>query len=371
MFFPVSEPYLGDRERELLLEAFDSGWISSKGSFIKKFEDEFARYCHRSYGVSVGNGTLAIHLALLALGVGPGDEVLVPSFTFIASVNPIRHVGATPVFVEVDKKTLTVDVEDFKKKITPKTKAAIMVPLYGHSVDYDPLLILCDEHNIHVVEDAAEAHGSKYKGKRVGKFGDLSCFSFYGNKIITTGEGGIILTDNESLYEKMKILKNHGMSPNQKYEHPIVGYNFRMTNLQAAIGCAQLEKIETILAKRREINEQYEFHLKEIVDTGKIVFQPRAEWAELNHWFFSILLVQPEKRDQLMQALQEKGIDSRPFFSPIHKQACYTDYAHLEFPVTELLSKQGINLPTHPGLESKDIALISSILKKILNSSNF
>src|SRR3989344_2611588 len=260
----ISEPTIGNEELENIVNAVKSGWISSKGEFVEKFEKTFARYCDRKYGISCSNGTTALHLALLAVNIKHGDEVIVPNLTFISPANMVREVGGKPVFVDADKDYWGINVHELEKAITKKTKAIIVVHLYGHPCDMDKILEISEKYNLYIIEDAAEAHGAKYKDKRVGSFGDISCFSFFGNKNMTTGEGGICLTDDEKIADKINILKNHGMSKTKKYWHDEIGYNYRMTNIQAAIGLAQIGKLDKIVEKKNLIANQYYHELKNL-----------------------------------------------------------------------------------------------------------
>ena len=248
---PVSEPDISGNEKKYVLDCIETGWISSLGSYVTDFEEKFSRYCGAKHGVAVNNGTSALHLALAACGIGKGDEVIIPDMTFIATANVIAYLGGTPVFVDAEPRTWNIDVTKIKSKITKKTKAIMPVHLYGHPCDMDPLRELAEENGLLIIEDAAEAHGAEYKGKKVGALGTVGCFSFYGNKVITTGEGGMCVTNDEELAERMRLLKDHGMSAKKRYWHTVTGFNFRMTNIQAAIGVAQLEKIDQFIATKR------------------------------------------------------------------------------------------------------------------------
>ena len=357
---PIAEPSLGKEELNLLTKAFKSGWISSKGEFIEKFENEFARYCGRKYGVAVSNGTVALHLALVALDIGKRDEVIIPDLTFIATANAVTYTGAKPIFVDSHPDYWCIDPEKIEEKISKKTKAIIPVHLYGHPCDMDPILDIAEDNNLYLIEDAAEAHGAEYKGKKVGSFGDISCFSFYGNKIITTGEGGICLTDDKELSEKMRLLKDHGMNPHKRYWHEIVGYNYRMTNLQAAIGLAQLKKINKFIKKKRQIARLYEEGLRDLSDKGKITLHPEMSWAKNVYWMYSILINTEfgVSRDKLIAELEKKGIESRPFFYPINEMPPYK--LKDKFKIAYMLSRSGINLPSQSNLSKRDIKFIVS-----------
>lgn len=363
---PIAEPSLGEKELIYVSECVLTGWVSSIGKFVTQFEELFAKFCGTKYAVSTSSGTTALHLALLALDIQPGDEVIVPSLTFIATANTVRHCGATPVFVDSEMETWNIDPSLIEAAITPKTKAIIPVHIYGHPADMDPILAIAKKYNLYVIEDAAEAHGALYKGKNVGSLGDLGIFSFFGNKIITTGEGGMVVTDDEELYNKMQILKAHGMDPNIKYIHPVLGYNYRLTNIQAAIGVAQMEKIDRLIEKKRLMAKWYEEGLKDIPG---ITLPPEKEWAKNVYWMYSILI--DEKifgitRDHLIEKLQERGIETRPFFYPIHKQPIYN--LPIKLPVTEKLSLIGLNLPSANNLNRADVEKVVKAMK-ILNSN--
>ena len=357
---PVAKPDISERELENVVEAVKSGWISSKGPFIEAFEKGFSNYLGVKHAISVSNGTVALHLALSALGVGRGHEVLVPSLTFIAAANAVTYTGASPVFIDAHPEYWCIDPGAVEKSITDRTKAIILVHLYGHPCDLDPILEIARLHDLYVIEDCAEAHGAEYRGKYVGSFGDVSCFSFYGNKIITTGEGGMCLTNSTKLAERMRILRDHGMNPNKRYWHDVVGFNYRMTNLQAAIGVAQLEKLERLVNRKREIAKLYREFLKQ---TEGIVQSPEMPWARNSYWFYSIL-VKPDIRDRLMSDLDQQGIETRPFFFPIHTLPPYQHGRKLT--TAENLSERGLNLPSGPIITDEDLHLVVSSLKTAL-----
>ncbi len=352
---PIAEPYLDKEELNNVVEAIESGWISSKGKFIRKFEKDFARYCNRKHGISTSNGTTALHLALLSLGIGEDDEVLVPDLTFISPANAIKYCNATPVLVDINKDYYGIDPEKIEEKITKKTKAIIMVHLYGYPCNVDAIEKIAKKYNLKIIEDAAEAHGAEYKNRKVGSFGDVSCFSFYGNKIITTGEGGMCLTDNSELAEKIKILRDHGKKPGEKYYHPFVGFNYRMTNLQAAVGCAQLKKIRQIIGKKDEILRKYNGLLKNLENQGKITLPKEIPWSKNVCWLYSIFIENNSElsRDEIMSKLKQKGIETKPFFYPLHSMPPYKTSE--SFPVSEELSKKGLSLPSSINLSEKDI----------------
>lgn len=357
---PVAEPQLGEQELAYVTECVKSGWISSLGKYIPMFEEGFSHYCGVKYGVATSNGTMALHLALVALGIGPGDEVLVPTLTFVATANSVRYTGANPVFVDSEPVTWNIDPAKIDEKITSRTKAIIPVHLYGHPVDMDPIMEISRKHGLKVIEDAAEAHGAQYKGRIVGGLGDMSCFSFYGNKIITTGEGGMLLTDNEQLAERARFLKDHAMSPERRYWHPEIGYNYRLTNLQAALGVAQLERIQEFVQKKRENAALYNSLLSNV---HGLTLPPEAPWARSVYWMYSVLVEEdyPLSRDDLMSKLKEADIDSRPFFYPVHTMPPYK--GDEPCPVADSLSRKGINLPSASTLTERQIERICQVLK--------
>jgi perosamine synthetase len=352
---PVAQPELGDEELQNVITAVKSGWVSSKGPFIEEFEKNFAKYIGTKFAVSASNGTTSLHLALLALGIGKADEVIVPSLDFISVANAVTYVGAKPVFVDSHPKYWCIDPS--KIKINKKTKAIIAVHLYGHPCDMDEITSIAKEHNIPIIEDCAEAHGAEYKGIKVGSFGEINCFSFFGNKIITTGEGGMCLTNNEELAGKMKILRDHGMNPQRRYWHDIIGYNYRMTNLQAALGVAQLKKINEFINKKRMIALEYN---KLLQDVPGVILPPEMSWAKNVYWLYSIL-VNPPLRNNLILYLENRGIESRPFFYPSHLMPPHR--INFSLPVAEELSSRGINLPSGTPLSKDEIAEVVASLK--------
>ena len=359
---PVAEPCLGEEELKNVVEAVKSGWISSKGKYIEEFEREIAKYCSVKYGVATANGTVALHLALKALGIGKEDEVIVPTLTFVATANAVTYCNAKPVFVDSHPEYWCIDPEEIEGKITKNTRAIIVVHLYGHPCDMDWIMDIAEDKGLYVIEDCAEAHGAEYKGKKVGASGDITCFSFYGNKIITTGEGGMCLTNNEELAEKMRLLRDHGMSKHKKYWHDIVGFNYRMTNLQAAIGVAQLKKLDEFIEKKRQIAKWYAEEMKELEEKGLIKLHPEMPWAKCVYWMYSILIEDKIKisRDVLMKKLEEKEIETRPFFVPMHLLPMYSSNEKL--PVAEELARKGLNLPSSVNLSFESIKIICSTI---------
>jgi perosamine synthetase len=361
---PISEPSLGEEELNNVVEAVKSSWISSIGRFIPEFEQGFAEYCGTKYGIATSNGTTSLHLALVTLGIGAGDEVIVPTLTFVATANAVAYCNARPVFVDSHPDYWCMDPARIEEKITKKTKAILPVHLYGHPCDMDAITRIARKHNLYVIEDAAEAHGAEYKGKKVGSFGDISCFSFYGNKIITTGEGGMCLTDDPKLADKMKGLRDHGMNPHKRYWHDYIGYNYRITNMQAAVGVAQLSKMDSFLKKRAQIRGWYDSFLQ---DVKGITLQPEMNWAKSICWMYCLLLDNKFiDRDNLMKALKEEGIDTRPFFYPLHVLPPYDKGE--KHRVAEELASQGINLPSSVKLDKPTVKKIADTVIRIMKS---
>ena len=362
-FIPIYQPDLSGDELRYVTDCLESTWISSLGKYIDRFEQSFASYCGTDFGVSCANGTVALHLILAAYGIGPGDEVIIPTLTFVATANAVRYTGATPVFVDADAITWNMDPALIEERVSPRTKAIIAVHLYGHPADMDPIMDLAEKHHLIVIEDAAEAHGAEYKGRRVGDLGHAAAFSFYGNKVITTGEGGMVVTSDGDLAERARFLKDHGMSKEKRYWHPEVGFNYRMTNIQAAIGLAQLKRIDQIIERKRQIAAWYN---EMLADCPGVVLPPEAPWARSVYWLYSVLISDEAKidRDQLMVVLREMGIDSRPFFYPMHQLPPYRTSQF--FPVADKLSASGMNLPSYPTLSLGQVERICQIIRKNL-----
>lgn len=356
---PIYRPFIDEQERCAILEAFDSGWISSKGEFIKKFENSFSKFISKSYGVSVSNGTVALHLALAALGIGKGDEVIVPNLTFAATANAAIYQGASPVFVDVEKENWGLDPELLEKAITSKTKAIIAVHLYGNPCKISEIKEVAEKNDVHLIEDCAEAIGAKYGKHKVGSFGDISCFSFYGNKIITTGEGGMCLTDDKYLEEQMRILRDHGMSQTKRYWHDTIGFNYRMTNIQASIGLAQLNKVEHILERKRNIATAYQDYLVNYIE--KQVDPPNSESV---FWLYSILAASENERAYVVSKLDEAAIESRPFFFSLSSMPPYKQFRTVlgKNKITFDLSNRGLNLPSFPSISIDQIGAVSDVV---------
>ena len=355
---PVYRPSLTGNEKKYVNECLDSTWISSKGKFISLFEKGFANFVDAQYAASVSNGTVAIHLALVVLGIGPGDEVIVPTLTYIASVNAITYTGAKPVFVDSTEDTWQMDPEDVEKKITPNTKAIMAVHLYGYPCEMDALTKIAKKHSLFIVEDCAEAIGTEYKGQNVGTFGDIAAFSFFGNKMITTGEGGMIVTNDQTLYDRSVHYKGQGLSKHRFYWHDVVGFNYRMTNICAAIGLAQLEQADKFIARKQEIAQQYIIHLEDL----PLKFHKGGHGVKHSYWMCSILVDDPEKRDPLMDYLGAYGIETRPLFYPVHTMPMYAQNFQ-KHPVAEYLGWRGINLPSYPGLTDDEIKEVCTHIK--------
>jgi perosamine synthetase len=360
---PIYKPDLSGNEREYVNQCLDSTWISSKGSYIEKFELGFADFTNIKYAVSVSNGTVALHVALLALDIGPGDEVIVPTLTYIASVNAITYVGATPVFVDSLEDTWQMDPNDVAKKVSDKTKAIMVVHLYGHPCDMDSIAKIAKDNGLKIVEDCAEAIGSKYKNTHVGSVGDVATFSFFGNKTITTGEGGMVLTNDKAVADKARRLKGQGLAEGREYWHDIIGYNYRLTNICAALGVAQLEKIDSFLKAKLEVANSY----MDLLDKTNVRFHKEADGVAHSYWMCSILVNDPIKREPLRKRLADVGVETRPLFFPIHTMPMYlSDSA---YPIANDLSARGLNLPSWPGLEVNDIKLITSTINEFTESS--
>jgi len=353
MNIPVYQPTLSGNEKKYVNECLDSNWISSKGRFVREFEQHFGEYTGVKHATGVSNGTVALHLALMALGVGPDDEVIVPTLTYIASVNAIAYTGATPVFVDSLQDTWQMDPQDVRRKITPRTKAIMAVHLYGHPCDMDAIQSIAKEHELFVVEDCAEAFGTLYKGKHVGSFSDIATYSFFGNKTITTGEGGMVVTDDETLFDRAVHFKGQGLANHREYWHDVIGYNYRMSNICAAIGLAQLEQADEFISRKRQIAEWYKAALQ-----GQPV-TVHGEFGAVRHsyWMVSILVEKAQQRDPLREVLTAAGIETRPLFYPIHTMPMYAQKFQ-RHPVAENLGWRGINLPSWPYLSKEQVERI-------------
>lgn len=361
---PIVEPALGGNELKYVSDCITTNWISSQGEYVNLFQDIFSRYVQCEYALCTSNGTTALHLAMEALGVGPNDEVLVPDLTFGASANAVMHTGAIPVFVDITPDTWTIDPQHAEELITERTRAIMPVHLYGHPCDMDPVMDLAKRYNLHVIEDCAEALGARYKGRMVGTIGDVGCFSFFANKVITTGEGGMVVTSNAELMEKMRIMRDHGMEPGRRYWHQFPGFNYRLTNIQAAIGLAQMERIDDFMNARMERVRRYQQHLSDIPG---IIQPPQADWAHNIYWLYSIVIDENETgftRDVLMEALRQQGIETRPFFYPMHEQPAFPQAAAGRFDVTNWVSSRGMSLPTSTQVSMADVDKVCSTIRQ-------
>ena len=353
----VAEPVLDGNEAAYVLDCLQSTWISSRGSYIDRFEKLLAEFCEVPCAVVTNNGTTSLHLALAAAGITDGDEVIMPTLSYIATANAAHYCRAIPVFVDCEPNYLSIDPNKIEDSITPRTRAIMTVPLYGHPVDMDPIREIADRHGLIVIEDAAESIGALYKGRKVGSLADASSFSFFGNKTITTGEGGAITTSDPELAARMRFLRGPAVDPNKNYWHPEVGFNYRMTNIAAAIGTAQAERLDIHVERRQTVAQWYFEELLEYQDIFQLPFA--AEWAKHSYWMFTILM-RPEcavSRDEWIRALADQGIESRPVFYPIHTMPMYQDRAGF-YPIAEQCSQLGINLPTHGNLTRDDVAYV-------------
>jgi perosamine synthetase len=356
----VAQPFFDDKEIDLVNECIVSGWVSSNGKFVEKFEEMVARHTGTKYAVSCNSGTSALHLILMAHGIGAGDEVIIPSLTFAATANAVTYTGAKPIFVDSDIETWNIDVSKIEIAITKNTKAIIPVHLYGHPADMDPINKIAKEFDLIVIEDAAEAQGASYKNRMVGSLSDAATFSFFGNKIITTGEGGMVVTNNLEIAEKCRLLRNHGMTKDKRYWHEVVGYNYRLTNIQAAIGVAQMGKIDLIIQKKLSVAKEYNNLLKGV---EWITLPPNKSFANSVYWLYTIIINEDKAGfdvNTLMKVFKKNKIDSRIVFYPLHTLPIYK--TNEEFPVSEKLHKMGISLPSAPDMDKKDIKEITDII---------
>lgn len=370
-FIPVARPDLSGNERRYVDDAISEGWISSHGRFLQRFESDFAAFCQCKHAVACANGTVAIHLLLVAMGIGPGDEVIVPSLTYVASANGVTYTGARPVLVDSELTHWNLDPAAVERAITPRTKAIMAVHLYGHPAEMTALLAIGQRHGVAVIEDAAEAHGAEVNGRRVGGLGLAATFSFFGNKIITTGEGGMVTTNDDELAARLRLLRGQGMDPQRRYWFPVVGYNYRMTNLAAALGCAQLERSAELLEARRALAGEYAARLSRLQGRDGFQLPSQAPWARHVHWL-NCLRVPAPMRDPLMGHLAERGIETRPFFPPMHQLPIYQDPAFRQgrgLPGAELLGASGINLPTWRGLSAANLDRIAAAILEFVDRS--
>jgi len=374
---PVNEPLLGERELEYVSECVRTGWISSAGRFIEEFEDKWAGYCGRRYGVAVSNGTVALQVAAACLDLKPGDEVIMPTFTIISCALAVLYNGGVPVLVDCDPRTWCMDANQIRNKITGRTRAIMPVHIYGHPVDMDPILQLAEEKGLALIEDAAEVHGAEYLSgrhtsypswRRCGSFGTLSCFSFYANKLVTTGEGGMVLTDDANLAEKARSLRNLCFHGDRRFHHEELGFNFRLTNLQAALGVAQLQRISEIIDRKRWIGQEYNRQLHDIENLQLPVEEP---WAKNVYWMYGIVLSEESGMDAagLAQKLKQHGVETRPFFLGLHEQPVFHRrglFLRERYPESERIARQGLYVPSGLALTQEQISQVTEAVREVL-----
>lgn len=359
---PVCQPTLEGNEKKYVNQCMDTNWISSRGRFVDEFEEKFANYCGVRFGITTNSGTTALHLALATMGIKAGDEVIIPSFTMISTANAIAYLDAEPVVVDVEPETWNIDPDRIEEKITEKTRAIIPIHTYGHPANMDRLQEIADRHNLAIVEDAAEAHGAEYKGQKVGSFGEMATFSFYANKIITTGEGGMIVTDNPERANLLQTMRNYGFTPERHFWHKVMGFSYRMTNLQAAIGLGQFERIDQLLGARRRNAHLYN---QLLADVDGITTPPESPDVKSVYWMYGVL-VEDEfgiSKDRLRQVLADHGVETRSFFIPIHLQPIYSYLLSDEYPVSEELGSKGFYLPSASCLKPHQIEFICDVIR--------
>lgn len=352
---PVYRPELGGNELTYVQKCLESTWISSRGEFIDRFQSDFARFIGAENATAVTNGTVALHLALLGVGLGPGDEVIVPSLTYVAAVNAIRYVGATPVFADADAKTWQIDPDHVARLITPRTRAILAVHTYGQACDLASIGVLCQKHNLRLIEDCAEAFGTRIGTQHVGTFGDVATFSFFGNKTVTTGEGGMVVSRDAKVHALICKLRGQGLAGDKEYWHDVVGYNYRMTNICAAIGVAQMERADELIARKRKLA----FTMQASMADLPLTFHLEQPGTTHSFWMISALAKTEAERDGLRRALREEGIETRPVFHPAHTMPMYAA-GQTGLDVSVDLSARGLNLPSWPGLAEAQITDIAS-----------
>ncbi|HZU85990.1 MAG TPA: DegT/DnrJ/EryC1/StrS family aminotransferase [Anaerolineaceae bacterium] len=365
---PVNEPLIGAKEIEYVTECLKTGWISSAGHYIEEFERRWAEYCGMGYGVAVCNGTVALEAALACLELQPGDEVIMPSFTIISCALAVVEAGAIPVLVDSDPRTWTMDVQQVAAKITPRTRAIMPVHIYGHPVDMDPLRVLAKQHHLMIIEDAAEAHGAEYKGQRCGGLGDVACFSFYANKILTTVEGGMILARDAEMAERLRGERNLAFRPERRFYHTQLGHNYRMTNIQAAIGVAQLERIDEHLAHKRWMARAYS---ERLADLAQIQLPVEEPWAKNVYWMYGLVLDEEVGYDaaEFAHRLRAEGVETRPFFLGMHEQPVFHErglFIDESYPVAERIARQGLYLPSGLTLSESQVDQVCAAVRRVL-----
>ncbi|MDH3973172.1 MAG: DegT/DnrJ/EryC1/StrS family aminotransferase [Deltaproteobacteria bacterium] len=366
---PVNAPLLDGREKELLLECIDSGWISSEGPFVRQFEEQFSARVDRKYGIAVANGSAALDVAVAAIGIGKGDEVIMPAFTIISPAASVVRAGGIPVLVDSDPFTWNMDISQVERKITEKTKAIMVVHIYGLPVDMNPLIEIAEKHGLKIIEDAAEMHGQTYNGKPCGSFGDISTFSFYSNKHITTGEGGMAVTDDEGLAEKCRYYRNLCFQSKKRFVHEDMGWNYRMTNMQAALGLAQLERLDEFVARKRHVGEFYTSLISNI--PGLQLPLSQTGYAENIYWIYGLVLNKeiPFDAGEAMRRLRKKEIGTRPFFWPMHEQPVFNKIGLFDgekHPVAECLARRGFYIPSGLALTKEQMGQVCGVLKEVL-----
>lgn len=367
---PVNTPLLGGNEKRYLNECIDTGWISSEGPFVKRFEKEFPERVGRKYGIAVSNGSVALDAALAALNLEKGAEVIMPAFTIISCATAILRAGAVPVLVDADAVTWNMDVNQIEKKITKRTKAIMVVHIYGLPVDMDPVLDIAKRYGLKIIEDAAEMHGQTYKGKPCGSFGDISTFSFYANKHITTGEGGMIVTDDEKLAERSKSLRNLCFIPEKRFVHYESGYNFRMTNIQAALGVAQLEQLDSFIERKRKTGRMYNELLAPIKEMLQLPL-PNTGYAENIYWVYGMVSQDEKITNKIVEKLKEKGIGTRPFFWSMHEQPVFQEmrlFKDEQYPIAERIARNGFYIPSGLGLKDAEVEIVAQEVIKAIKS---
>jgi len=365
---PVCEPLITEREIELVIDCLRTGWISSSGKYLEQFEKGWASYCGVRHGIAVSNGTTALQIAVRLLELKPGEEVIMPTFTIISCAQAILYCGGIPVFVDSDKRSWQMDTSQIESKITSKTRAIMVVHIYGHPANMEPIIEIAKKHKLYIIEDAAEAHGAEYKGRKCGSFGDISVFSFYANKLITTGEGGMVLTNNDEFAERARSLRNLCFKKERRFIHEELGYNFRLTNIQAALGVAQLERMEEIVERKRMIARRYTELLR---DVSQIELPIEEPWAKNVYWVYGIVLKEESRINatQFAQKLKEVGVETRPFFIGMHEQPVFRKMGLFKddsYPVAERLARQGLYLPSGLTIKDDEIEYVCKKIKEIL-----
>jgi perosamine synthetase len=375
---PVNEPLLRQRELEYVTECVRTGWVSSAGRFIEAFEERWAAYCERRYGIAVSSGTAALQVAVACLDLNPGDEVIMPSFTIISCAQAVSYNNAIPVLVDSDPRTWCMDVDQVEAKLTRRTRAIMPVHIYGHPVDMDPIIKVAEKRSLAVLEDAAEAHGAKYLSARdtatpawrtCGSFGTLSCFSFYANKLVTTGEGGMVLTDDPRLAEKARSLRNLCFRPDRRFYHEELGFNFRLTNMQAALGLAQVERIEEIIARKRWMGQEYN---RRLAGVNGLQLPVEESWAQNVYWMYGVVLSEQTGMDASVFArrLKDRGVETRPFFLGLHEQPVFNRrelFLQERYPVAERVARQGLYLPSGLALTEEQIIGVCDAVREVLS----